>query len=71
MGQLAQALVRCGTLDVYFTQGESLQQSNLPPFKSVDYIDIAPEQLFILARMKDCSSLTHDLSSEKLQTSGP
>jgi hypothetical protein len=59
LGQLAQALVNCATPDVYFIPGETFQQINVQPFKSGDYTGIAPEQLLMLARVKNYSSLTH------------
>jgi hypothetical protein len=57
LGQLAQALV--ATPDVYFVPSEPFQQINVPPFKSGDYTGIALEQLLMLARVKNYSSLTH------------
>jgi hypothetical protein len=58
MGRLAKALVNCATPDVYFDCGESLQQINVLPFESGDYTAIAPEQLWMLTRVQDFSSLT-------------
>jgi hypothetical protein len=55
--QLAHTLVSCASPDVYFAQNEILQQANLPSSELGDYICIAPEQIFTLARMENYNVL--------------
>jgi hypothetical protein len=50
--QLAQAMVRYASPDVYFNQNERLQQVNLPLSASGEYVCIVPEQILTLARIK-------------------
>jgi len=57
--QLAQTLVCCAGLDVYFAQNQRLQQVDSLPPEYAGYTDVAPEQIFVLSRLEDCSMLTH------------
>ena len=58
LAKLAQALVRCAGPDVYFAQSEALQQVNIPSWESGAYACV-PEQLFVLASVKNYSRLHH------------
>ena len=57
--QLAQTMISCASLDVYFSQNETLQQVNLPPPELADYMYVVPEQIFTLARVENYNVLTH------------
>jgi len=55
--KLAQALVRCAGPDVYLTQGEGFQQVSISSWEPGAWMCIVPEQLFVLARVKDYGRL--------------
>jgi len=53
LARLAQALVRCAGPEVYFSQSDGLQQVNMPSWEPVAYTCVVPEQLLVLARVKN------------------
>jgi hypothetical protein len=57
--QLAQAMVRCASPDVYFVQNGRLQQVNLPPSEPGDYVCIVPDQIYTLALMESQNVMLH------------
>jgi secreted trypsin-like serine protease len=57
--KLAQALVRCAGPDVYFTQNEGFQQVNISSWEPGAWTCVVPEQLLVLARVKDYGRSHH------------
>jgi len=57
--RLSQVLVLYASPDIYFSQAEKLQQVNVPSCELGDYMCIAPEQIYTLARVENYSAFSH------------
>jgi len=57
--RLAYSLVNFTSPDIYLAQNGSLQQVNLLPNDAANYACVAPEQLFVLARIENYSRIAH------------